>query len=160
MRWMILLALMVGVSAQAQTVESDLTTDTDPDAAADTTGIIRDARDATLDGYRWVNRPLVVFAESPADPLFIQQMQFIERELGELIDRDVIVLTDTDPSVLTPLREKLRPRGFMLVLVGKDGGVKFRKPLPWSVREISRTIDKMPIRQQEVRDRRAVREDS
>jgi hypothetical protein len=68
--------------------------------------------------------------------------------------RDVVVLTDTDPAARSPLRQKLRPRGFMLVLVGKDGGVKLRKPLPWTVREITRTIDKMPIRQREVEERR------
>jgi len=50
------------------------------------------------------------------------------------------------------LRTKLRPRGFMLVLIGKDGGVKLRKPLPWDVRELSRTIDTMPMRQREMRD--------
>ncbi|MCE8468096.1 DUF4174 domain-containing protein, partial [Rhodovulum sulfidophilum] len=32
--------------------------------------------------------------------------------------------------------------------------IKFRKPMPWNVREISRSIDKIPLRQQEVRDRR------
>jgi hypothetical protein len=50
------------------------------------------------------------------------------------------------------LRTKLRPRGFMVVLIGKDGGVKLRKPFPWDVREFSRSIDKMPMRQQELRD--------
>ena len=40
------------------------------------------------------------------------------------------------------------------VLIGKDGTVYLRKPFPWSVREISRSIDKMPLRQQEIRDRR------
>ena len=71
-----------------------------------------------------------------------------------LLDRDVIVLTDTDPAAQSPIRQKLRPRGFMMVLIGKDGGVKLRKPLPWTVREISRSIDKMPMRLQEVEDRR------
>ena len=66
-----------------------------------------------------------------------------------------MILTDTDPNELSDLREKLRPRGFMLVLIGKDGDVKLRKPFPWSVRELSRAIDKMPMRQQEIRDRRA-----
>ncbi len=42
----------------------------------------------------------------------------------------------------------------MLVLVGKDGSVYLRKPFPWDVRELSRSIDKMPLRQQEMRDRR------
>jgi hypothetical protein len=41
-----------------------------------------------------------------------------------------------------------------LILIGKDGQVYLRKPLPWNVREISRSIDKLPQRQQEVRDRR------
>jgi hypothetical protein len=33
----------------------------------------------------------------------------------------------------------------------KDGEVELRKPAPWDVREITRTIDKMPSRQQELR---------
>ena len=40
----------------------------------------------------------------------------------------------------------------MLTVIGKDGGVKLRKPFPWDVRELSRSIDKMPLRQQEIRD--------
>ena len=58
------------------------------------------------------------------------------------------------PDAKLPLRQRLRPRGFMLVLVGKDGVVELRKPLPWTVREITRSIDKMPIRQREVEERR------
>ncbi len=46
----------------------------------------------------------------------------------------------------------MRPAGFMLVLVGKDGGIKLRKPSPWDVREITRSIDKMPMRQREIRE--------
>ena len=66
----------------------------------------------------------------------------------------MVVLTDTDPGAKSALRKKLRPRGFMLVLVGKDGGVKLRKPHPWTVRELSRTIDKFPERLREVEERR------
>ena len=65
----------------------------------------------------------------------------------------MVVITDTDPDAKSALRTKLRPRGFMLVLIGKDGGVKLRKPAPWDVRELTRVIDKTPERQQEVRDR-------
>ncbi len=71
-------------------------------------------------------------------------------ELPRLIERDVILITDTDPSAASEIRTKLRPRGFMLVLIGKDGQIKLRKPLPWTVRELSRSIDKMPIRLQEI----------
>ena len=74
----------------------------------------------------------------------------LEQDIESLIDRDVIILTDTTPSPETPLRDALRPRGFALLLIGKDGQVKLRKPFPWSVRELSRAIDKMPMRRQEL----------
>ena len=38
-------------------------------------------------------------------------------------------------------------------MIDKDGVVKLRKPSPWSTREIARTIDKTPLRRDEVRDR-------
>ncbi len=104
-----------------------------------------------------MNRPVIVFADSPADPRFSEQITLLESQIEELQKRDVVILTDTDPEALSPLRKKLRPRGFMLVLVGKDGTVYLRKPFPWSVRELSRSIDKMPLRQQEIRDRREQR---
>ncbi len=116
--------------------------------------IILSDEDVALKDFKWTNRPLVVFAESPNDPRFIEQMEYITEGLDELAERDVVVLTDTDPDADSPLREELRPRGFMLALVGKDGTVYLRKPVPWSVREITRVIDKMPMRQQEIRRRR------
>lgn len=73
----------------------------------------------------------------------------------DLAVRDVIILTDTDPSAQSALRTRLRPRGFMMVLIGKDGQIELRKPQPWDIREITRSIDKMPLRQQEIEDRRA-----
>lgn len=109
---------------------------------------------APIESFLWLNRPIVVFADSPADPRFVEQMTLLEADVAALAERDVVVLTDTDPRAESPLRTELRPRGFMMVVIGKDGGVKLRKPFPWDVREISRVIDKMPMRQQEIRDRR------
>ena len=107
---------------------------------------------ADLNEFLWMNRPLIVFADTPADPRFIQQMEFIEARLDDLAERDVIVLTDTNPDAKGTLRKELRPRGFMLVLIGKDGRKYLRKPFPWNVREITRVIDKLPMRQQEIRE--------
>ena len=108
-----------------------------------------------LSQFVWEKRPIIIFADSPADPNFGQQIEYLETRAQELLDRDVIVLTDTDPSGDSALRTKLRPRGFMLVLIGKDGGVKLRKPYPWDVRQLMRSIDSMPMRQREIRERRA-----
>jgi hypothetical protein len=111
-----------------------------------------EAGSVNLAELKWQARPIVVLADSPEDPAFKRQMDLLEARKDELILRDVIVITDTDPEARSELRQKLRPRGFMLVLIGKDGGVKLRKPVPWNVRELSRQIDKMPMRQQEIRD--------
>ncbi len=116
--------------------------------------IVFDAADITLSELQWQARPLVVFADTPNDPNFQQQIDLLLARMEELALRDVIVLTDTDPAAMSNLRTQLRPRGFMLALLAKDGTVAFRKPFPWDVREISRSIDKMPLRDQEIRDRR------
>ncbi|WP_299816951.1 DUF4174 domain-containing protein [uncultured Jannaschia sp.] len=110
---------------------------------------IFEAEGVDLAELQWLARPVVVFANSARDPNFIEQMEEIEARMAQLVERDVIVVVDTDPEARTALRDKLRPRGFMMVLIGKDGQVKLRKPLPWSVREISRSIDKMPTRRRE-----------
>ncbi|MDQ2088323.1 DUF4174 domain-containing protein [Marimonas arenosa] len=108
--------------------------------------------DADLSKFLWRNRLLVIFSDSPGDPRFEEQMALIEARVEDLVERDVIVLIDTDPTRMSELREKFRPRGFMLVLIGKDGHVYLRKPRPWHVREISRSIDKMQIRREELRN--------
>ena len=105
-----------------------------------------------LSQFLWKKRLLVIFSDSPGDPRFVEQMSLLESRIEDLAERDVVLLIDTDPSRETELREEFRPRGFMLVLVGKDGNVYLRKPLPWNVREISRSIDKMPLRRQELRN--------
>lgn len=116
--------------------------------------LIIDGETADLSEYLWTNRPVIVFSDSPADPRYVQQLELLNALPEDLRDRDVIVLTDANPEAKSDLRKKLRPRGFMMVLMSKDGTVYLRKPVPWSVREISRSIDKLPSRQQEVRDRR------
>ena len=107
-------------------------------------------KDTDLSSYRWTHRPIVVFANSPEDVNYTRQIKMLESGLNQLLVRDVVVLTDTNPSEVSPLRELLRPRGFALLLIGKDGQVKLRKPFPWSARELSRAIDKMPMRRQEL----------
>jgi hypothetical protein len=116
--------------------------------------LIQPGDESNLNDFLWKNRVIVIFSDSPEDPRFQEQMDRLRDGQAELLDRDAVVLTDTDPAARSSLRKKLRPRGFMLVLVGKDGGVKLRKPHPWTVRELSRSIDKFPDRLREVEERR------
>ena len=113
------------------------------------------AEGVALADFLWLKRPIVVFADSPNDPAFQAQMRNLAEDPAELVRRDVVVLTDTDPASASDARRRLRPRGFSMVLLDKDGAVKQRKPLPWSVREIVHAIDKFPLRQQEIREGQA-----
>ncbi|PCJ74828.1 MAG: hypothetical protein COA53_08560 [Rhodobacteraceae bacterium] len=100
--------------------------------------------------YKWVSRPLVIFAESPFDPRFVLQMEMLAEDPDVLLERDVVILTDTEVDAYGPLRERLRPYEFTLVLLDKEGNVVLRKSSPWTPRELSRTIDKLPMRKDEI----------
>lgn len=144
----LVLLAFVSTPALAQDTVNDASNDVD-------VPMIRDANSVNLTDFLWLKRPLVVFADTPADPRYIEQMGYLTDRLDVLDARDVVVITDTDPAARSDFRQKLRPRGFGLVLIGKDGVIYLRKPAPWEVREITRSIDKLPVRQQELRDRRA-----
>ena len=111
-------------------------------------------KNTNIKGFEWAQRPIVIFANSDKDPNFISQMEFLSQDIKALKERDIVVLVDTNPSLTSVLRKKLRPHGFAFILIGKDGQVKLRKPSPWNIREIARVIDKMPIRQQEITRKR------
>jgi hypothetical protein len=113
-----------------------------------------EAAGVTLDDFLWLKRPIVVFADTPNDPAFQRQMQRINADLAPLEERDVVILTDTDPAARTEVRQRLRPRGFSLVLMDKDGEVKRRNPAPWGVRDITHAIDRFPLRRQEMLEQR------
>ncbi len=116
---------------------------------------IRPATEVALDDFLWVNRLIVVFADSERDPAFQKQLSLLNEHTADLSQRDIVVIADVDPKNPSDIRLKLRPRGFGFVLIDKDGIVKLRKASPWDTREISRSIDKTELRQQELRDARS-----
>ena len=117
--------------------------------------MVIEARDvADLNEFLWLKRIVAVMADSPVDPRFVQQVELLGKRPEDLALRDVVVILDSNPADDSVLRRKLRPRGFMMALLAKDGSVVLRTPSPWDTREISRSIDKLPLRQQEIDERR------
>lgn len=114
--------------------------------------VAQDAPDPLAE-YKWIARPLVIFADSPFDPRFIRQMEMLAEDPALLEERDVVILVDTDPDANGPLRADLRPNDFELLLIDKEGGIVLRKATPWTPRELSHAIDKLPIRRDELDQR-------
>jgi hypothetical protein len=119
-----------------------------------------------LNVYRWKNRLIVVFSPSQENfdyQSFIKEMQ--EQRNG-LRDRDILVIEifEKGPSRLdnSPLQKGsvdfLRERfsvgqgSFLVILIGKDGEEKMRRQRV-SLADIFATIDGMPMRQREMRER-------
>ncbi|WP_115719813.1 DUF4174 domain-containing protein [Gallaecimonas mangrovi] len=108
------------------------------------------ANRADLDSLRWQKRPVLVFAPSTEDAHYRQQMALFEKAKNGLLARDIVVLTDTHPAASGKLRSKIDPKGFEVILVGKDGGIKLRQTRPLTPDALFATIDRMPMRRAEM----------
>jgi hypothetical protein len=120
-----------------------------------------------LAALRGSYRPLLIFYPQMADgrplaSMLQTQLSLLHRHGAELKERDVIVmLVPEEPAEQDASRfrgQRLRaqfgvePKRFTVLLVGKDGGEKFRSHAPVTIEKLDALIDAMPMRQQEVRD--------
>lgn len=158
MKFSTVAALALGLASigPANAQDADLASDSTAEAVVVADGAVdplapMDAREVDLEQFLWIARPIVVFADTPADPRFREQMQLLADRPGPLLERDVVIIFDTDPDGRSEIRRELRPRGFALVVLAKDGSVGFRRPSPRDVREIIRGIDNFALRQEELR---------
>lgn len=146
MRHALTLILALGLSLPATAQET--TPEPEPEEAPAL--VVLDAADTTLEDHLWVSRPIVIFADTPRDPRFQDQLDMLLARPEPLIERDVIVILDADPDARSDVRLALRPRGFSMVILQRDGNVALRKPTPWDVRAIMRAIDNLPLRLEEM----------
>jgi hypothetical protein len=119
----------------------------------------------TLAALRNDSRPLLIFAPRPDDPQLLMQLRDLKDEQHGLSERHVVVLaapynnpsptehslTSTDAEAARR-RFKIAPGDFTVLLIGKDGGEKLRTHKPISFEILRRTIDAMPMRQQEMHE--------
>lgn len=128
------------------------------------------AHPATVAAMRDCYRPLLIFAPSASDARLQQQLKAFDPHTPDFRERDVLVVVNTkdgkpvNPSALQSLRttkldaaesEKLRHRfnisddSFVVLLVGKDGGEKYRSENIVTVATLNHKIDAMPMRRAE-----------
>ena len=109
-----------------------------------------------LNQLQWRNRVLLIFSASENDPLSKKQMGIVGASSPGFDERDLKVFSlSRDDEDVQVLRKKLHlpGAGFEVVLIGKDGGVKLRKQRPISAEELFETIDGMPMRKEEMKQR-------
>lgn len=111
----------------------------------------------TLRESRWKKRVLLIVAPN-ADYIDVKtQRALLAAKQPELAERDFLVLevlydrlSAADQQFLTR-KLGLQPPKFAAVLIGKDGGVKEKSSVPILPDDLFGTVDKMPMRRDEMR---------
>ena len=114
-----------------------------------------------LADMKWNRRPLVVFAPKSDDPRLQAQLDSVRKAQAGFAERDMALVVVAPGHSLSraecaTLRRDLEveDQAFAVLLVGKDGGVKRRDAEPVSMVEVFAQIDRMPMRQAEMRGER------
>ena len=122
----------------------------------------------TLQSMRDRSRPVLIFAPSDT-PQLRSQLQILSQDPSQLQQRDIILVPvlssgphDEASPVIFPMSSSdqlaarkhfhIAPNEFTVLLIGKDGGEKFRSHQPISAQKLFSLIDAMPMRRQEMRE--------
>ena len=133
-----------------------------------TSSLAQTAAPRTLAKMRDLYRPVVLF-QPEKDEQLAEQLHLLSPHRSELIDRQIMLVLrpyawagPMDNGIMTfrsweedrELRRRfhIRPNDFTVILLGKDGGEKFRSHAPVTIDQLNRIIDAMPMRQQEMRE--------
>ena len=119
----------------------------------------------TLQMYKMEKHLVLVFAPTAANAQWQKQQQFLKQAATEMTTRDLVALgiletqvRSSEPAAgILPSAKALRqhyqvnPTAFEVILIGKDGGEKYRTQDVINPSKIFQIIDSMPMRQQEIR---------
>lgn len=118
-------------------------------------GTVALAAPTPLANLVWKSRPVVVVADRPSDEGFKRQMAVLDAHRLALTGYDITVVPVTGEAAGLRRKLGLPAKGFAIALVGKDGGVKQTWNQPVDPARIFALIDRMPMRRDEVRKKRA-----
>lgn len=118
-----------------------------------------------MQSFVWKNRPVVVLAPTPDDPLVADQASRLSSHGAGLAERDMVVITVAGSEVRIDGKpaagmdaEAVRTRFGVtrderaVLLIGKDGGVKLRRDTAVDPHALFALIDTMPMRRREMRE--------
>lgn len=112
-----------------------------------------------LQVWQGKNRVLVLYAPTIEHPEYLKQLKMLGNAEDGLQERDLVQVALTDKEINDGTHNFLQKAlgvkrdEFNVILVGKDGGVKYRSDKATDVQEIFSTIDAMPMRQNEMKER-------
>ncbi|MGI8432019.1 MAG: DUF4174 domain-containing protein [Chthoniobacterales bacterium] len=108
-----------------------------------------------LADLRWKRRVLVVYAPPGSEGKLLQQQKLLRAAKAGFDDRDVTLLILRRPAENAEIAQRFNLAGseFSVVLIGKDGGEKFRVKNVARPGVLFQLIDSMPLRGDEKKGR-------
>lgn len=115
-----------------------------------------------FDQFLWKNRLVLVIDNSAARPNELKQFMAFYKMEAENKNRDLIFVTLTNNKTFLGFQEitetpqdllkqlSLNPSFKGVLLLGKDGGIKFKSNSFTNPEDIYALIDRMPMRKQEI----------
>ncbi len=120
-----------------------------------------------LSDYQWKNRLVILVDEGLETEAIRSQFKAIVSKPDELIERDILLFQLTPKTIVLSNGEKAKlsvnetystlsiTKNFKgILLIGKDGGIKLKKPFEVNTADIFALIDGMPMRKSEIKKSR------
>ena len=118
-----------------------------------------------MTAYLWKKRPLILFSPSPDTPVYHAALESLSAHQHQIAERHMAIIEvfengwvrtkgqyDSRHNAVS-LRQRFSVQKGQLssILIGKDGTLKLRQKGRLDLGEIFSVIDRMPMRQQEMR---------
>ena len=117
-----------------------------------------------MENYLWKNRILLVFSPTQKNPHLLNQRSWISKNRPGFDDRHLLVFEIVNNNVLLRLEVSavkhnasvlrsqfsVKKDQFRSILIGKDGTIKYDRPIPVDPCYLFGLIDLMPMRRQEI----------
>ena len=102
-----------------------------------------------LSRYLWKNRIILTFAEDEHHPHLIKLKAEMNQNNCEILNRDLLHFHFGNDGKTGNLTTK-NDQSFRILLIGKDGGIKYESNRSVSLIQLFELIDSMPMRQDEM----------
>ena len=102
-----------------------------------------------LSRYLWKNRIILTFADDEDHPDLIKLKVEMKENNCEILNRDLLHFHFSNDGKTGNLTTK-NDQSFRILLIGKDGGIKYESNQYVSLIQLFKLIDSMPMRQDEM----------
>ena len=102
-----------------------------------------------LNQYLWKNRIILTFADDQDHPDLIKLKAEMKENNCEILNRDLLYFHFSNDGK-TGNRITTNDQPFRILLIGKDGGIKYESNRSVSLIHLFELIDSMPMRQDEM----------